>query len=347
MHSFLFQCPLINKMTQSNRTKFPKLSKLFRSKSEQGFKLSPQQSPKTSPTAAPRRRFLRVVRDNECEGEEYENEHVVRRFSKKYWEQQMEEAQALQHAVSLPYDVNSEHTILKKNTSTESDAENQSDAPSPTSNKRAYFKEEVQVIEFSCGECIQKNAYHMHETRLYDSAEECSLEKSDTEHELEFKLCERRQRSDEFRLAKQNSFDEADEDNMGTIDISGKTDACDDSFDTSEITCDSGLASDVTDVSTVSDSGAQSDTSNCSNCDALSEPKSKKQKKRRLRFRVSLHESSNDSDKENDQLSNSSRTKSRSYPKSITKLLRSVHLQREKESERHSTVCDADANATR
>lgn len=77
-------------MTLLTSNKFPgKLGKLFRSKSEQGLKAaSPRGSPGSSPKPAgggerpQRRRLLRVVRDDKSEGEEWENPHVIRRYSK-------------------------------------------------------------------------------------------------------------------------------------------------------------------------------------------------------------------------------------------------------------------------
>ena len=75
-------------------TKLPhKLGRLFRSKSEQGLKTDSKGSPSGSPKTdvRPRRRLLRVVRDDQSVGEEWENPHVVRRYSQRYWEDQMSE----------------------------------------------------------------------------------------------------------------------------------------------------------------------------------------------------------------------------------------------------------------
>ena len=310
-------------MTLNHRNKLSKLSKLFRSKSEQGLKCSPSQSPsaspKNSPSGPPRRRLLRVIRDNESEGEEWENPHVIRRYSQRYWEKQNAEARALQHSVSLPYDVNTDQSILKKATSTESDNEAMSgtDPSSPTLNKKsASFKEEVEVIEFVYRERIAKHAHNIHAAKLGASDDE--VFHSDNEIQV-FKKSERKERMKEFQFAKQNSFEEDDEE----VDSSEK----------SESVCSDSLLrdqdSDISHVSheTVSDSGAMSDESGC--CSDTEEPK-KKHKKRRLHFRVKFSDNSNDSDKEND-----AQPEQHQKPKStskLSKLLHRVHLDRERET---------------
>jgi len=135
------------------------LSKLLhRSKSESSMKVPPKkdkdkdkdcnnssQSPKQSPGSAPRRRFVRVVRDGQSVGEEYVNPHVTRRFSKNHWEQNyLKKSASLDEddpCRPLPYTVTG-HTILKKHHSVDSDTLC-SDA-----NKHAKFNEEVEVLEY-------------------------------------------------------------------------------------------------------------------------------------------------------------------------------------------------------
>lgn len=117
-------------------------SRLFRSKSADSKKKALKAAPKSSSVdAAPRRRFIRVVRDSEHVGEEYQNPHVIRRYTKGYWEEhQMRKASSLEDTSRpLPYTV-SGHTILKKHSFPESDC---------LAHKRATFKNEVQVIVFS------------------------------------------------------------------------------------------------------------------------------------------------------------------------------------------------------
>jgi hypothetical protein len=117
-------------------------SRLFRSKSADSKKKALKAAQKSSSVdAAPRRRFIRVVRDSEHVGEEYQNPHVIRRYTKGYWEEhQMRKASSLEDTSRpLPYTV-SGHTILKKHSFPESDC---------LAHKRATFKNEVQVIVFS------------------------------------------------------------------------------------------------------------------------------------------------------------------------------------------------------
>lgn len=142
-------------------TKMSLLSKLLhRSKSESSMKVPPKknekekegpsspstQSPKQSPGAAPRRRFVRVVRDDQCLGEEYVNPHVTRRFSKNHWEKHyLKKSASLDEAEDssrpLPYTVTG-HTILKKHHSVDCDA------LCADTNKHAKFNEEVEVLEY-------------------------------------------------------------------------------------------------------------------------------------------------------------------------------------------------------
>lgn len=118
-------------------------SRLFRTKSADSKKKALKAAPKSSSMdAVPRRRFVRVVRDSEHVGEEYQNPHVIRRYTKGFWEenQQMRKASSLEDTSRpLPYTV-SGHTILKKHSFPESDC---------LAHKRATFKNEVQVIVFS------------------------------------------------------------------------------------------------------------------------------------------------------------------------------------------------------
>lgn len=59
----------------------------------------------------PRRRFARVLHDEERWGEEYENPYVVRHLSKGYWERQQEEARKkLGESDHVPYSVNRYNT---------------------------------------------------------------------------------------------------------------------------------------------------------------------------------------------------------------------------------------------
>lgn len=125
--------------TEKNHSFF---SRLFRTKSADSKKKALKAAPKSSSVdAAPRRRLVRVVRDSEHVGEEYQNPHVIRRYTKGYWEEhQMRKASSLEDTSRpLPYTV-SGHTILKKHSFPESDC---------LAHKRATFKNEVQVIVFS------------------------------------------------------------------------------------------------------------------------------------------------------------------------------------------------------
>ena len=81
-------------------SKMSLLNKLFRSRSDGSIrtgptgsprtsppgtpKNSPQVSPKNSPGAVNRRRFVRVIKNQESEGEEFENPHVIRKYSRGY-----------------------------------------------------------------------------------------------------------------------------------------------------------------------------------------------------------------------------------------------------------------------
>jgi len=165
--------------------KMARFSRLFRSKSEtDALVTSPKQSPKTSPKVSPgaprRRRFVRVVRNAESEGEEYENPHIVRKYSKSYWEQtQMPKSMSLEEGVDrpLPYTV-SGNTILKKHGSVDSDS-----SP-PTEPRHAIFKEDVQVIEFDKKEKIKKRICYMHDEKLQDSSDDTDTSSSNADFEI-------------------------------------------------------------------------------------------------------------------------------------------------------------------
>ena len=162
----------------AQRRKLAKFSKLFRSRSEGSVRLespktSPKASPKGSPTNVTRRRFVRVVKDNEAAGEEYENPHVIRRYTQEYLrEQWAQKAQDTFDEDNLPYIV-SGHTILKKHASgdrTESPTGDQSPMQ-----KHASFKDEVQVIEFDKKGKVKACSICMTVARLQDSDEEGDL----------------------------------------------------------------------------------------------------------------------------------------------------------------------------
>ena len=112
---------------------------------------------------------MRVVRNQESEGEEYENPHLVRRYTKEYWQaQQLQKSQSLEMSPdpeNLPYTV-SGHTILKKHSSGgDSDS-------SPPCTKHACFKEDIEVFEFDKKSKIKKKMFFRHQERLIDSSEE-------------------------------------------------------------------------------------------------------------------------------------------------------------------------------
>lgn len=167
----------------AQRRKLAKFSKLFRSKSEGSVRVdSPKSSPKTSPKASPkgspkgsptavtRRRFVRVVKDNEAAGEEYDNPHIIRRYTQEYLQEQWAQKSAdTFDEDNLPYIV-SGHTILKKHASgdrTESPTGDQSPMQ-----KHASFKDEVQVIEFDKKGKVKACSICMTVARLQDSDEE-------------------------------------------------------------------------------------------------------------------------------------------------------------------------------
>ena len=280
-------------MTLLQAHKLPhKIGRLFRSKSEQGIKSEGKSSPSGSPRtdAQPRRRLLRVVRDDQSVGEEWENPHVVRRYSKHYWESQMSEAQALQQAECVPYTVNCEHTILKKTQSQSTDSENEGNT-SPSIGKHACFKEQVQVIEFVDKEKITKHAHFMHEAALLGEVDEDRVIDS-----CQSKEGLRKEAHDEFTRAK-NSLDEQSEDSEDT-----------------DYRLDSGMA-----VS--NDVGVQSH-SDASDTD---EPK-KKHKKKKLHLHMGSWFGSGSESKDSDSDERSSSDKS---VRRVNKKLLSTHLQTE------------------
>ena len=163
----------------AQRRKMAKFGKLFRSRSEGSVrpdspksspKSSPKTSPKGSPTAVTRRRFVRVVKDNEAVGEEYDNPHIIRRYTKEYLQEQWSQRSSdTFDEDNLPYNV-SGHTILKKHASgdrTESPTGDQSPMQ-----KHASFKDEVQIIEFDKKGKVKACSVCTHVVRLQDSDEE-------------------------------------------------------------------------------------------------------------------------------------------------------------------------------
>lgn len=182
----------------AQRHKLAKISKLFRSRSDTNVKattggsplVSPKDSPKGSPSQQPRRRFMRVVRDADKEGEEYENPHIIRRYTQEYVESKYT---ALQKSTSmeeskLPY-TPQEDSILKKGMSL--DCSNVSPAASlsggeqsPSAcNKHARFEEEVEIIEYDKKGKIQKCVCLTHKEKLHDDSDSDFLEESSEECE--------------------------------------------------------------------------------------------------------------------------------------------------------------------
>lgn len=163
-------------------TKMARFSRLFRSKSESDAILqSPKTSPKPSPGAPHRRRFVRVVRNAESEGEEYENPHIVRKYSKDYWEQtQMHKSVSLEGVDRpLPYTV-SGNTILKKHGSVDSG----DNSPPSEVRHNLIFKEDVQVIEFDKKEKIKKRICYMHDEKLQDSSDDTDTSSSNADFDI-------------------------------------------------------------------------------------------------------------------------------------------------------------------
>jgi len=176
----------LHQLTQ--RHKISKLGKLFRSQSEGSVrstspkgspKQSPKQSPRESPTGVVRRRFIRVVRNEESPAEEYENPHVIRRYTQEYLQEQWAAQQSSESFddENLPYMV-SGHTILKKHTSGER-TESPTGDQSPMT-KHTSFKEEVEVFEFNKKDKIKTCSICTHTERLQDSDEEQSSDICDS-----------------------------------------------------------------------------------------------------------------------------------------------------------------------
>ena len=184
----------------AQRRKLAKFSKLFRSKSDSNVKTSPSTSPVTSPknspkispsgspSGQPRRRFMRVVRDAEKAGEEYENPHLIRRYTQEYVEQKyssLQKSTSLDESqrASMPY-TPQEDSILKKglslDTSTASPAGSTGER-SPPANKHASFKEEVEIIEYDKKVKIQKCVCLTHKEKLHDDSDSDFLEELSSE----------------------------------------------------------------------------------------------------------------------------------------------------------------------
>ena len=171
-------------------TKMSLLSKLFRSKSDSHMKVkksptsspstSPKGSPRGSPGAPPRRRFIRVVRDDQAQGEEYINPHVVRKYNPGFWEKHhIRKSQSLDEACDrpLPYTV-SGHTILKKHHSVDSAEHPDDSTQKPDNGRHAKFKDDVEILQYDIkGKCllIHADSCVVH-TKLHDDAYEQCLD---------------------------------------------------------------------------------------------------------------------------------------------------------------------------
>ena len=158
------------------------LAKLFRSISENSMrKKSPSTSPASSPKNSPkpgsnttrRRRFVRVIKNDEQIGEEYVNPHVVRKYEKGFWETNYikKSASLEEPRRPLPYTV-SGPTILKKAHSVDS-SDHQAASPSgtpPLSTKSCKFNEEVEIIEYDIkGKCLRiMNDAHVSHEKLHE-----------------------------------------------------------------------------------------------------------------------------------------------------------------------------------
>ena len=167
----------------SQRRKLIKISKLFRTRSEDSVKdkgdspkSSPKQSPRESPKGSPsdvvRRRFVRVVRNEESAGEEYENPHIIRRYTQDFLQEQWSQrVSGSFDEDNLPYSV-SGHTILKKHSSTERTESPTGSDDQVQDRKHASFKEEVQIIEFDKKGKVKACSICTHTERLQDSDDE-------------------------------------------------------------------------------------------------------------------------------------------------------------------------------
>lgn len=179
----------------AQRHKLAKFTKIFRSRSDTNVKgsssagssplVSPKDSPTNSPGGQPRRRFARVVKDAERQGEEYENPHIIRRYTPGYVEEKfvpMQKWNSMEEASALPYDPQ-EDSILKKGLSidttlsaSEGSTGEQSPPASSSCEKHASFKEEVDVIEYDKKGKIQKCVCLKHKERLHDDSDSDFLE---------------------------------------------------------------------------------------------------------------------------------------------------------------------------
>jgi hypothetical protein len=217
-----FDMTLLAKKRQQQRggSKASRFARMFRSKSEEGMQNeggsnsppSPSTTDAQSPGAPRRRRMMRIVRNDESAGEEYENPYLVRHYTKEYWEQQMEEARALQLNVNVPYTTNSDHTILKKHHSADAPASPPIETDplehgSPQINRHACFRDEVEVMEFKADQKISKQMVRKRRERLLDSNSDNDNE-STSPSPPPFKQIVQKQRSNEYGLAKQLSVEE-------------------------------------------------------------------------------------------------------------------------------------------
>ncbi len=153
------------------------LVKLIRSLSETSMrKKSPSASPATSPknspkpTAVRRRRFVRVIKNDDQVGEEYVNPHVVRKYEQGFWESKyMRKSASLDEPQRpLPYTV-SGNTILKKAHSIDSAEPSPAGTP-PLSAKSCKFNEDVEVVEYDIkGKCLMiMNDAHVSHEKLHE-----------------------------------------------------------------------------------------------------------------------------------------------------------------------------------
>lgn len=112
-------------------------SKLLRSRSDSSVTC----------TAKPaRRRFCRVIKNKESEGEEFENPHVVRKYTREFVEKQQTECWEARKYHSLderPYEITGvDHPILKRQVSLDLE-----DAHHENTEKHAHFSEHVDVFD--------------------------------------------------------------------------------------------------------------------------------------------------------------------------------------------------------
>ena len=160
------------------------LAKLIRSISENSMrKKSPSASPASSPKNSPkpgsqrRRRFVRVIKNDEQIGEEYVNPHVVRKYEKGFWESKyMKKSASLDEPQRpLPYTVTGP-TILKKAHSMDSSEHPESPSGTPPmSAKSCKFNESVEIIEYDIkGKCLMiMNEAHVSHEKLHEPSLYC------------------------------------------------------------------------------------------------------------------------------------------------------------------------------